>query len=103
MGTSNVLAKLHVLEHIYQEGYHSQLLEQTLNKIFDVERSQALQESYELHQQLQIFEQRYHISSEEFYRRFHAGELGDQADYFEWSAYCNMYNSVKKRLYELAA
>ena len=27
------------------------------------------------------------MSSAEFYRRFHAGELGDDADMFEWSAF----------------
>jgi hypothetical protein len=32
---------------------------------------------------LQGFEERYHMSSNEFYHRFRAGELGDAVDFVE--------------------
>ena len=32
------------------------------------------------------FELEYHMSSDEFMRRFEAGELGDDAVYFDWYA-----------------
>ena len=32
------------------------------------------------------FEARYRMQSDEFMRRFEAGELGDAADYFDWFA-----------------
>jgi hypothetical protein len=32
------------------------------------------------------FELEYHMSSDEFMRRFEAGELGDAAAYFDWYA-----------------
>jgi hypothetical protein len=32
------------------------------------------------------FELQYHMSSDEFMRRFEAGELGDDAVYFDWYA-----------------
>jgi hypothetical protein len=35
---------------------------------------------------MQRFEERYRMSSEDFYRQFAAGELGDDLDYFEWKA-----------------
>jgi len=40
----------------------------------------------DLKSRVQGFETRYGISSENFYRRFTKGELGDDLDYFEWKA-----------------
>ncbi len=37
------------------------------------------------------------MSSAEFMRRFAAGELGDSADMFEWSACYQMWLSVEER------
>lgn len=34
----------------------------------------------------QVFERAHGMSSEEFMRRFEAGELGDDTDFFNWSA-----------------
>ena len=32
----------------------------------------------------QAFEEKYHFSSDDFLIRFESGNLGDEADYFEW-------------------
>ena len=45
--------------------------------------------------QLQEFEQRFRLSSAEFYRRFRAGMLGDDADFFEWSALYQIWLSAQ--------
>ncbi|MBS1253027.1 MAG: hypothetical protein MAG451_02072 [Anaerolineales bacterium] len=37
------------------------------------------------HQRLQIFEERYSLTSEEFERRFEAGEIDESLDYIEWA------------------
>ncbi len=39
-----------------------------------------------LEQVCRAFELKYHMSSDEFMRRFEAGELGDDAAYFDWYA-----------------
>jgi hypothetical protein len=44
----------------------------------------------EMEQQLRAYEAQYGMSSDEFYRRFQAGELGDSADFFEWNTYYEM-------------
>jgi hypothetical protein len=44
----------------------------------------------EMEQQLRTYEAQYQMSSDEFYRRFQAGELGDSADFFEWNTYYEM-------------
>lgn len=53
-------------------------------------------ELLELEKRLQTFESQYQMSSEEFYRRFRAGELGDAMDFFEWSVFYEMWSSVPK-------
>ena len=52
----------------------------------------------ELEMRLKAFEQLYQMQSEDFYRRFQQGQLGDSADFFEWSAVYAMHQSVGERL-----
>lgn len=33
-----------------------------------------------------IFENKYHLSSNEFYKLFQEGKMGDEEDFFEWKA-----------------
>ncbi len=44
-----------------------------------------------LRRDLSEFEAKYGIPSDEFFNRFGSGELGDDGDYFEWSAIFQMY------------
>ena len=39
---------------------------------------------------LQEFEQKYQISTKTFLKRFEAGKLGDEADYFDWYAFTKL-------------
>jgi hypothetical protein len=43
-----------------------------------------------LRDQLAVFESRYGLTTPEFYERFERGEMGDDADFFEWSATWDM-------------
>ena len=47
----------------------------------------------DLRERLERFEEKYQMSSTDFYQRFQAGKLGDSADFFEWSTYYEMLNS----------
>ena len=38
------------------------------------------------------------MSSTQFQQRFHAGQLGDDADFFEWSAFHDMAKNLRQRL-----
>jgi hypothetical protein len=38
------------------------------------------------------------MPSNTFYQQFKAGELGDSMDFFEWSAFYDMWQSVQTRL-----
>ncbi|WP_017721864.1 hypothetical protein [Kamptonema formosum] len=53
------------------------------------------QEVLALEKRLQTFEAQYQMSSEEFYQRFRAGELGDAMDFFEWNVFYEMWKSAQ--------
>ena len=86
------------LEAVYQRGYHDELIDRTLGKLLDFEREKAQRELRALQAELQRFEAQYHRASAEFYQQFQQGVLGDDADYFEWSACYDMYQAVLTRL-----
>jgi len=44
------------------------------------------------------FEKRYGLDSEEFYRRYEKGMMGDDMDYVEWSATVDMLAGIEKRV-----
>ena len=95
------LEKLHVLESIYRNGDHNELVDRTLDKLIDLERERAQREAQALQTELSRFEQQYQLASEEFYQRFQQGLLGDAGDYFEWSACYDMYRTAWQRIQEL--
>lgn len=97
------LNKLQYLEVLYQRGYKSDLVDQSLDKIMALERAAAQRQLNDLQQRLQAFEARYQMPSEDFYRRFRAGELGDSVDFVEWSVFYEMWESVQERLQILEA
>lgn len=43
------------------------------------------------------------MTSEEFYRRFRVGELGDAMDFVEWSVFYEMSQAILQRLEVLGA
>jgi hypothetical protein len=97
------LNKLHYLETLYRQGYHSDVVDQSVNKLIALERAAAQRALEDLRQRLSVFEGHYQMSSEDFYQRFRAGELGDAAEFVEWSVFCEMVDSVRERLELLEA
>jgi hypothetical protein len=81
----------------------SDAVARSLDKIIVLERVAALREYADLRERLQAFETRYQLSSEDFYRRFRAGEMGDAMDVVEWSVFYEMWESVRARLALLEA
>jgi hypothetical protein len=52
-------------------------------------------EVLDLENHLKIFEAQYQMSSENFYQRFRAGELGDVMDFFEWSVFYEIWSAAQ--------
>ncbi|MEC4806022.1 MAG: hypothetical protein SAJ12_04545 [Jaaginema sp. PMC 1079.18] len=48
-------------------------------------------------QKLQDFEQKYKMKSEDFYKCFQAGKLGDSMDFFEWNTYYEIWVNAESQ------
>ena len=96
------LDKLSVLESLYRRGYQSDVIDMTIDKVIALERERAQRELMEFAAHLRDFERQYKMESADFYRRFQQGELGDAADFFEWSALYTMHQSTLERLESLS-
>jgi hypothetical protein len=93
--------RLQYLEILYRQGYRSDVIDRSLDKIIALERAAAQHDLADVQERLRTFETRYQMPSEEFYRRFRAGELGDAMDVVEWSIFYEMWESVRARLERL--
>ena len=96
------LTRIQSLERLYRRGYRSKTVDTTLDKLVALEQDRTRRELVRIEQRLQAFEAQYHLSSDEFHRRFQAGDLGDSADMFEWSAFYQMRTAVREQLAELS-
>ena len=97
------LKRLQHLQELYRRGYQSDVVDLSIDKIIALERTAAERELTDLQGRLKVFEGRYGMPSAEFYERFRAGELGDAADFVEWSVFYEMRESVRERLEMLTA
>jgi hypothetical protein len=90
--------RLRALAELYQKGQTSDLMDRTLAKLLQHETEQSLDQLHQLQQDLAEFEQQYNLSSEEFYRHFQMGQIGDDMDFVEWASLVQMVENLKKRL-----
>ncbi len=60
------------------------IIDSTLSKLINIQIARYKVNIEQINKDLKEFEKRFDMSSEEFYRRFESGELGDDGDFFEW-------------------
>jgi len=96
--SGQTLTRIQSLARLYQTGYRSNTVDTTINKLVSMERSRLQAELDDLARHLRLFEQQYHLSSGEFHHKFQAGEIGDDADMFEWDAFYLMWLSAQEQL-----
>jgi hypothetical protein len=53
------------------------------------------QKSNDIYESIKYFEKKYGMKTEEFYKKFVRGELGDDMDFFEWKASSEIYNELR--------
>jgi len=90
--------RLHALAKLYEQGPVSDLMEHTLEKLLRHEADVCQAQLRQLQADLAAFEQKYQLSSTEFYRQFQAGQSGDAMDYVEWASLVQMTDNLTKRL-----
>ena len=88
------LEKIRSLEQIYIKGYEDSFLDNALRKIIS---HQLVRDQADL-QVLQRDLAELEMSSEEFYERFQAGQMSDEADFMEWNALYKMATKLRNRL-----
>ncbi len=79
------------------------LADQALLKLIRLHLQKYEKHLTEVRKELEPFEQQYGISSEECYRHFMAGEMGDAADIVEWMGLYDNVLLYRERLATLRA
>jgi N-methylhydantoinase B/oxoprolinase/acetone carboxylase alpha subunit len=92
------LDKIQSLEKLVKNGIQDEVMVQTLDKLIRYEEHRQKEEIERLEKERKVFEEKYNMDSETFHVKFHRGELGDQTDFFEWDALCEMYKKTLKGL-----
>jgi len=88
---------------IFEKGLQNEYLSRSIGKIIEHEKERTSKEVNMLKKELSRFESTYQMSSADFIDRFEKGEIGDNEDYFEWSAMYQMYEKSLDRLNILEA
>jgi hypothetical protein len=96
--TDTIAQRLRVLAQLYQQGQASELMDRTLDKLLAHEADLCREQLGELQQDLAELETRYGLSSNEFYRRYQAGQTDDRMDYVEWASLVQMRDNLHERL-----
>ena len=50
----------------------------------------------DIQESIRYFEKKYGMKTEEFYKKFVSGALGDDMDFFEWKASYEIFNELKE-------
>jgi hypothetical protein len=72
------------------------------DKFLEYHRKNAQREVARIQADLDLYEQKYDMSSESFYKAFENGDLDDSKDYMLWSGIYEMQLASRKRLSELS-
>ena len=79
------------------------VIDRTLNKLITIQIASYQTNIKRISTELEEFEKKFNMSSEECYRRFGSGELGDEGDFFEWVGLYENILLYKKRTKMLEA
>jgi len=86
------------LAKLYEDGQVSETTARTLNKVLDFEVNQIQTDLATTEKDLSEFEQRYNMSTRDFYSQWQAGQTDDRMDYVEWASLAQMADNLRKRL-----
>jgi hypothetical protein len=79
------------------------IIDSTLSKLIIIQIARYQTNIKQISNELQEFEKKFNMSSEECYRRFESGELGDAGAVFEWVGLYENILLYKKRIKMLEA
>jgi len=94
----SVQEKLEILKNSFQDSSEFDLV---LDKLFDIVLSSYYDKLKNYDRDLKNFENEYQMTSENFYRRFESGVLGDDMDFFEWASLIEMQKNLREKISQL--
>ena len=62
------------------------------------EKFNPIDDFVEVIRELTLLEQRYGMTSQDFYAKFQSGELEDESDFFHWATQYEIYLEIKETL-----
>lgn len=89
------LQRLRALEHLYEQGYQDQVVDLTVHKLLERQVQKEEAQLAALAEELTTYEQRFALSSVHFFEKYQAGEMGDDADVFEWQVLYKMHQRLQ--------
>ena len=98
MPSMEIIHSIRTLEKLVDCGMEDWLIDKTLSKLIQYKTNEMERELQELEYSMKKFESKYNIDSEAFYKKFEGGKLGDEMDFFEWHALCDMHTRIMERL-----
>ncbi|MBD2135702.1 MULTISPECIES: hypothetical protein [Sphaerospermopsis] len=94
----NTLEKLELLtENCNDNTELDRIIGQLLNVILTRHRQKL--DIY--NSDIEKFEQKYQLTSEQFEEQFNSGSLGDEMDFFEWFGLCELRKDILKKIHKL--
>src|SRR5262245_45778300 len=91
---ASVMAKIEALQAVGAEA----LADQALAKVMQFEIDRFQHDQRRLQADLAHLKQSYQMPSEECNRKFNAGELGDDVEFFEWTSLYGIYQQNEHSL-----
>lgn len=91
-------ALLQKLKRLHETGLISDNMDRAFAEALAHETAETEAAIKRIDADLQPYETQYGMSSEDFYRQFQTGDLGDRKDYIEWNALIMMKNDLQQRL-----
>lgn len=93
-----IAEKLHLLETV---APNDAILASMLDKVLGAVADQYRQKLSGYRNKLQELEARHGMSTDEFMKRFEAGDLGDADEWFDWDAIAALKTEAERKLGEL--
>ncbi|CAD6492578.1 MAG: hypothetical protein CHKLHMKO_00302 [Candidatus Argoarchaeum ethanivorans] len=90
--------KIQTLEKLINIGTEDELVDKTLSKLIEYRTNKMNCELQELEDSMKKFESKYNMNPKTFCKKFEEGELGDEMDFFEWYALCDIHKRIVQRL-----
>lgn len=94
----NTLEKLELLK---ENCIDQPELDRILGQLLQVMLARYDQKLSTYNSDIEKFEQKYNLHSNEFEQKFDSGELGDEMDFFEWFGLCQLRKEISLKIHKL--